>query len=61
MNYPENNEVKPTDSLGNQQKLVLDGTVHIEEPEDEPVPRVRGLIELFSQFFGARQRDRERE
>ena len=60
MNYPENNQAKPTDGSGNQQKLVLDGTVHIEEPEDEPAPRVRGLVELFSQFIAARRRDQER-
>ncbi len=61
MNYPGNNEAKPTGSSGNQQKPVLDSTVHIEEPEDEPAPRVRGLIELFNQFLAARQRDRKRE
>ncbi len=59
MNYPENNEGKPADPVKDQQKLILDGTVHIEEAEDERAPRVRGLIELFNEFFGARKREQE--
>ena len=55
MNYPESSELKPADGADDQQKLILDGTVHIEEPEDEPEPRVRGLIELLSQFLHQRE------
>ncbi len=57
MNYPESSEARPDKAADDRQRLVLDGTVHIEEPEDEPAPRIKGLIELLSQFL--RQRERE--
>ena len=57
MNYPENNEVRPADAASDRQKQIPDGSDRIEEPGDEPAPRVRGLIELFNEFFAARQRD----
>ena len=54
MNYPESTNSTSADITGEPQKLVLDGTVHIEEPEDEPAPRVRGLIELLNLFLSRR-------
>lgn len=33
------------------QHLILDGTAHLEYPESEEIPRVKGLIELFNQLF----------
>ena len=38
-----------------QRQLILDGTVYMNEFEDVSIPRVKGLAELISDFFGARQ------
>ena len=57
MNYPETTEAPRSEASEEQQRLVLDGTVHIEEPEEEPAPRVKGLIELFNQFLRQRESD----
>lgn len=54
MDYPENTATPKAEPAVDQQRLVLDGTVHIEEPEDEAAPRVVGLIELFNRFLGKR-------
>ena len=53
MNYPQNTKESKPETAADQQRLVLDGTVHIEEP----APRVRGLIELFHQYLRQPERD----
>jgi hypothetical protein len=35
----------------NERQLILDGTVYMDEPEDISVPRVKGLVELISDYF----------
>ena len=57
MSYPENNEAQLAEKAEDLHRLVLDGTVHIEEPAEDPAPRVKGLIELFSQFLQQRQQN----
>ena len=57
MNYPQNTKESKPETAADQQRLVLDGTVHIEEPDEEPAPRVRGLIELFHQYLRQPERD----
>jgi len=32
--------------------LILDGTVSLEDADDESVPRIKGLVELFGDFLG---------
>ena len=34
--------------------LVLDGTANLDYDNDDQVPRVKGLIELFNQYIYAR-------
>ena len=49
-NFEEEKSDEITDWKKNQH-LVLDGTAHLEYPENEEIPRVKGLIELFNQFY----------
>lgn len=46
----DNDAIEYTDITAGRQ-LILDGTVHMEELEDASIPRVRGLVELVSDFF----------
>ena len=48
MFYPE--ETEPKKDTAEDQHLILDGTVNLDYSDDD-VPRVKGLIELLSQFF----------
>ena len=57
MNYPEFSEARSSGDDREPRQPLLDGTVHIEEHEDEPAPRVLGLIELLNRFLCQRQRD----
>ena len=57
MNYPEYSEARSSDDDREPRQPLLDGTVHIEEHEDEPAPRVMGLIELLNRFLCQRQRN----
>jgi hypothetical protein len=56
VNYPQSTKESKAETAPDQQRLVLDGTVHIEEPDEDSAPRVRGLIELFHQFLRQRER-----
>ena len=49
-NLDEEKSDEITDWKENQH-LILDGTAHLEDPKREEIPRVKGLIELFNQFF----------
>ena len=49
-NFDETGSDEITDWKKNQH-LILDGTAHLESPENEEIPRVKGLIELFNQFL----------
>ena len=51
MIYPENEERQEKADKTEDQHLVLDGTVNLDYSDEDQVPRVKGLIELFSQFF----------
>jgi hypothetical protein len=53
MFYPGDNESSEITDTGECQYLVLDGTANLEYFDDEQVPRVKGLIELLNQYFGA--------
>ena len=50
MLYPE--EIKPKEyaDKAENQHLIFDGTVNLDDSDDN-VPRVKGLIELLSQFY----------
>jgi hypothetical protein len=52
MNHPEEAKSKAEPSANEDQRLVLDGTANLDYPDVEPVPRVKGLIELLNQYLG---------
>lgn len=58
MNYPEDARPAENADTTEEQHLVLDGTANLDYSEDDQVPRIKGLVELLSQFLGNR-RDRE--
>ena len=51
MLYPEDNEAKQNNGTNEDQQLLLDGTANLDYADDDPVPRVKGLIELINQYF----------
>ena len=51
MFYPEDNKPKANIETNEDRHLVLDGTVNLDYAGDEPIPRVKGLIELINQYF----------
>ncbi len=52
MVYPGDNELKEIADTREGQYLILDGTANLDYIDDEQIPRVKGLIELMSQYFG---------
>jgi len=51
MFYPDDNEPKASTEANEDQHLVLDGTANLDYTGEETTPRVKGLIELLSQYF----------
>ena len=50
MFYTEDAELKDNSDKAENQQLIFDGTVSLDYSDDN-VPRVKGLIELLSQFY----------
>ena len=50
----ENTEIEKKAEKTEEQHLVLDGTVFLDDSDDDQVPRVKGLIELLNRYFGER-------
>ena len=59
MRYPEDTDT--TEDRDENQRLVLDGTASLDYSDDEPIPRVKGLIELLNQYFGKSRNGSETE
>jgi hypothetical protein len=55
MFYPRDNDLNEIADTDDSQFLVLDGTANLDYFDDEQIPRVKGLIELLNQYFGARE------
>ena len=53
MFYPAENDKTPSTDGQEDPQLILDGTANLEYADEESVPRVRGLIELFEQYLGS--------
>lgn len=51
MFYPENGEQNEQGDSTPDPRLVLDGTVSLDDQSDEEVPRVKGLIELINDYL----------
>jgi len=52
MYYPKDAELSEITETGGEHNLILDGTVSLDDSDDESIPRVRGLVELFQDFLG---------
>ena len=59
MQYPEDTDT--TEDKEEKRRLILDGTANLDYTDDEPVPRVKGLIELLNQYFGKKRNEPEAE
>ncbi len=53
MHYPEDTEPKKHTDTTDDQHLILDGMANLDYSDDD-VPRVKGLIELLKEYFGAK-------
>ena len=47
----ENTEIEEKAEKAGDQRLILDGTVNLDDSDDDQIPRVKGLIELLNQYF----------
>jgi len=52
MSNIENTETEGNAEKTEDQHLVIDGTVYLDDSDDDQIPRVKGLIELLNQYFG---------
>jgi hypothetical protein len=48
----EHTEIEEKAEKVQDQHLVFDGTVSLDDSDDDQIPRVKGLIELLNQYFG---------
>jgi hypothetical protein len=51
MYYPNESELDDITELSSEHHLVLDGTVSLDDYDDDSIPRIRGLVELISDYF----------
>lgn len=47
----EHTEIEEKAEKVQDQHLVFDGTVSLDDSDDDQIPRVKGLIELLNQYF----------
>ena len=52
MYYATETDSNETNDICVDHNLVLDGTVSLEDNDEDSIPRVRGLIEIFNDFLG---------
>ena len=57
MHYLEESESKDNSDAAEKQHLVLDGTANLDYQDEEQIPRVKGLIELFNIYFGGKKKN----
>lgn len=51
MLHPEDIEPKENTDSTEDKHLFLDGTANLEYFDDDQVPRIKGLVELLTQYF----------
>ncbi|MDH3759469.1 MAG: hypothetical protein OEU50_00720 [Gammaproteobacteria bacterium] len=54
MHHSDDTDTKQHTEKAEEHRLVLDGTASLDYSDDEQIPRVKGLIELLSQYFSNR-------
>ncbi len=52
MFYTNDTDTSEATDINGDHHLILDGTVHMDDIEDISVPRIKGLVELFGDYFG---------
>lgn len=52
MYYPNDAETGEMAETVAEHQMIIDGTVSLDEIDDDSIPRVRGLVELFHDFLG---------
>ena len=52
MYYPKDTEMNDITDFTVEHHLILDGTVHLDDDNDDSIPCIRGLVELFSDYLG---------
>ena len=52
MFYTNDTDTSEATDLNGDHHLILDGTVHMDDIEDISLPRIKGLVELFGDYFG---------
>lgn len=50
----EHTEIEEKAEKVQDQHLVFDGTVSLDDSDDDQIPRVKGLIELLKEYFGTK-------
>ena len=53
MHNPEDTDLKEHTDTTEDQHLILDGTANLDYSDDD-VPRIKGLVELLTEYFGAK-------
>lgn len=51
MYYPNESELEDMTELPSEHHLVLDGTVCLDDYDDDSITHIRGLVELISDYF----------
>jgi hypothetical protein len=51
MDYPNESELEDMTELPSEHHLVLDGTVCLDDYDDDSITHIRGLVELISDYF----------
>lgn len=52
MFYSNDTDITEFTASNADHRLILDGTVHMDDSEDTTVPRIKGLVELIGDYFG---------
>ena len=61
MHYPEDADTTDNSEHTTERPLLFDGTAHLDDSDDDRVPRVKGLIELFNLYFGKKREQSEKK
>jgi len=52
MYYPTDTEMNDITDFNLEHHLILDGTVNLDDDNDDSIPHIRGLVELFCDYLG---------
>ena len=58
MSYPTDQETKEKADTIERSHPDLDDSVSLNQPDDDQIPRIKGLIELLNQYFSDKPKER---